>query len=143
MAPIVAFNKEGPDTYDCNVLVPGGVLVEPDASTGKIKTATAATVKCLGVALYAGAPQGSIVGATSYGEVVIDISTLQTEVAVGWQGTYSLKATGAINFGDPVIVAANGTVSAAAAPAAGTQVGRCVEPAGILSGATGLIRLSV
>jgi hypothetical protein len=143
MAAVVPYNTLGPDTYDANVLIPGAVLVEPDATTGKVKVATAATVKCLGVALYSAAPQGSIQGATAYGEVVIDMSTLQTELAVGWQGTYKLKATGAIAFGDPVICAANGTVASAAAPAAGTQVGRCVEPLGIAGGAIGLIRLSL
>jgi hypothetical protein len=134
----------GPDTYDANVLIAGAVLVEPDAATGKVKTCTAASVKCLGVALYSAAPQGSISGTTAYGEVVIDISTLQTEVAVAWQGTYKLTATGAIAFGDPVICAANGTVAASgAAPDARTIVGKCVEPAGIAGGAQGLIRLSL
>lgn len=144
MASSVPYNKMGPDTYDVNALVPGAVLVEPDATTGKVKTCTAGSVKCLGVALYSAAPQGSIQGATSYGEVVIDMSTLQTEVAVMWQGTTRLTATGAIAFGDPVICAANGTVSVAGAtPDARTVIGRCVEPAGIAGGAQGLIRLNL
>lgn len=144
MAGIAATNTLGPDTYDVNVLVPGQVLVEPDALTGKVKVAGAATTKALGVALYSAAPQGAIQGTTSYGEVVIDMSTLQTEVAVGWTGTYKLKATGAIAFGDHVIAAANGTVAVAgAAPDARTIVGKCVEPGGIAAGAIGLIRLSL
>lgn len=144
MASVVPINTAGPDTYDVNVLVPGGVLVEVDAATGKIKTCTAGSVKCLGVAHYAGAPQGSITGTTTYGETVIDMSTLQTEIAVGWQGTYKLTATGAIAFGDPVIAAASGTVSVAGAtPDARTLIGKCVEPAGIAGGQVGLIRLNL
>lgn len=144
MASVVPYNIQGPDTYIANVLIAGAVLVEPDAATGKVKVCTAGSVKCLGVALYSAAPAGSIQGTTSYGEVVIDMSTLQEEVAVAWQGTYKLTATGAIAFGDPVICAANGTVSVAGAtPDARTVIGKCVEPAGIAGGAVGLIRLNL
>lgn len=144
MASVVPINTAGPDTYDANVLIAGGVLVEPDAATGKVKVCTAASVKCLGVAHYSMAPQGSITGTTAYGETVIDMSTLQTEGAIGWQGTYKLTATGAIAFGDPVICAAAGTVSTAgAAPDARTLIGKCVEPLGIAGGQIGLIRLNL
>lgn len=153
MSSVVPYNVQGPDTYVVSALIDGGVLVEPDgANPGKVKVATAGTTKCLGVTLYSAAPAGSIQGTTSYGEVVIDMSTLQEEVAVAWQGTYKLKATGAIAFGDLVVVAANGTVSTAAAVTTPTPgdvtttraiVGRCVEPLGIAGGALGLIRLNL
>lgn len=153
MASVVPYNVQGPDTYVVSALIDGGVLVEPDgAAPGKVKAATAGTTKCLGVTLYSAAPSGSIQGTTTYGEVVIDMSTLQEEVAVAWQGTYKLKATGAIAFGDKVVVAAAGTVATVAAvttptPADVTSsraiVGVCVEPLGIASGSTGLIRLNL
>lgn len=138
-----AVNRFGPDTYEVNALIPGDVLVEPDGVTGKVKIGTADSTAILGVTLYAAAPQGAIEGTTDYGAVSIDMSTLQTEVAVAWQGTYKLKATGAIAFGALVECAANGTVKTADAPAHGTVVGKCVAPAGIVSGEFGLIRLNL
>lgn len=153
MSSVVPYNTQGPDTYVVSALIDGGVLVEPDgANPGKVKAATAGTTKCLGATLYSAAPAGSIQGTTSYGEVVIDMSTLQEEVAVMWQGTVKLKATGAIAFGDKVVCAANGTVATVAAvttptPADVTNsraiVGTCVEPLGITSGNVGLIRLNL
>jgi hypothetical protein len=153
MTAVVPYNKIGPDTYVVSALIDGGVLVEPDgAAPGKVKAATAGTTKCLGVTQYSAAPSGAIQGNTSYGEVVIDMSTLQEEVAVAWQGTFSLKATGAVAFGDLVVCAAVGTVATAAAVTTPTPadvttsraiVGRCVEPLGIASGARGLIRLNL
>lgn len=153
MSSVVPYNKQGPDTFVVSALIDGGVLVEPDgANPGKVKAATAGTTKCLGVTQYPAAPSGSIQGNTSYGEIVIDMSTLQEETAVAWQGTYPLKATGAIAFGDLVVCAANGTVATAAAvttptPADVTStraiVGKCVEPLGITGGSVGLIRLNL
>jgi hypothetical protein len=145
MGSVVASNVLGPDTYVVSVLVAGGQLVEPDAANaGKVKVATAASTKILGVAEYDAAPLGSISGTTSYGAVVIDMSTLQEEVAVAFVGTFKLKASGAIAFGDYVVSGALGVVvTAGATPAAGTVIGRCVEPAGIVSGALGLIRLAL
>lgn len=149
----VAFNRFGPDTYECNSGVEGGQLVEVDAATGKIKTCTADSPKVLGVALYTARPAGTAyTDTTGYNETRVDYSVPQEFVAVAWQGTYKLTATGAIAFGEKVVSAATGTVKpipAVTTPTAGDVtntrniVGMCVEPGGISSGSQGLIRLSL
>lgn len=129
--------SHGPATYTVNVAVAAGQLVMPDATTGKIKVGTAAATTILGVARDSGAPAGS--GAST------DFGTLRPEIAV-YSAPYEVKVTFAADtlFGQKVVAGATGQVTpvGAAANTDATQVvGYCTEPAGVLSGATGRIKL--
>lgn len=153
MAEVVAHQRFGPQTYEANVTVDGGQLVEPDAATAKVKPCTATSTKCLGVALYRAEPSSTTGVDTTYGYPRVGMDVPRSEVAVASTGVFKLTATGAIAFGDLVVPAANGTVSTLAAAggayvqaeanAARAIVGQCVEPAGIAGGATGRIRLKL
>jgi hypothetical protein len=144
---VVAHNRFGPDTYEVNVAVKGGQLVEPDTG-GKIKVAVAGSLKVLGVALYGALPASTSQSSTSsYDETVIDHSVPQPHVAVAFTGTFKLTCDDAVVFGDYVQVGALGAVKKApVSPAVGDSrllVGKVVEPNGISAGAKGLIRLSL
>lgn len=138
----------GPKTYEVNVAVTGGMVVEVDAATGKVKPATANSGKVLGVALADANPAGSdptnpiSMGAWARPEVAVARGPAEVYV------TY----TGAATFGDLLVSAANGQVSVVAAVTTPTAadvtstrniIGRCTETAGVLSGAVGLMKLSV
>lgn len=144
----------GPRTFEVNVAVTGGQVVEVDAATAKIKPATANSGKVLGVALADANPAGSDpvnpiqMGAWARPEVAVARGPAEVYV------TY----TGAATFGDLLISAANGQVSvvpAVTTPAAATAgtatdisngrniIGRCTEIGGVLSGAVGLMKLYV
>lgn len=127
----------GPATYEVNVAVTAGQLVMPDATTGKVKPATAAATTVLGVARDSGAPAGSGTS-TDYG-------TLRPEIAV-YSAPHEVVVTFAADcaFGVKVVAGATGQVTpvgAAAATDATTVVGYCTQPGGVLSGAKGRIKL--
>jgi hypothetical protein len=154
MANVVARYENGPLTFEVSTAVKGGQLVHPTTG-GKIGPADGSK-QVLGVALYDAIPAGtSNVGTTSYGATVVDISQPQPDVAVAFKGVFKLKnghGSTAIAFGDLVVCRANGEVEKLAAVTTPTPgdvtetreiVGQCVEPLGIVAGATGLIRLSL
>lgn len=153
MPEVVAHQRFGPQTYEVNVTVDGGQLVEPDAATGKVKPCTADSLKCIGVALYHAEPSTTTGVDATYGYPRVGMDVPRPEVAVAVTGVFKLTASGAINFGDLVVPAAAGAVKALAnAGAAYVQteanatraiVGKCIEPAGILGGATGRILLTL
>jgi hypothetical protein len=126
------------------------MLVEPDAATGRIKPAGAATALCLGVALGdASASDFSNADTTdTWGHTVVNATYPPNEVAVAFQGVFKLKvaATSAtVPFGALVKCAANGEVTLNSTGSAATFdviIGRCVEPLGIVAGARGKINLN-
>jgi hypothetical protein len=143
------FEKGSPLSFNANVLIKGGQLVEPDAATGRIKPSTANSVKVLGVALGDASAFGytNANTADAWGNPVVNAQYPPNEVAVAKHGVFDLKvaaATTALAFGDLVKAAANGEVQLHSQGAAATYdmiVGRCVETAGIPVGETGKIRL--
>lgn len=140
MTDVVATNRFGPDTYEVNVSIDGGQLVEPDGSApGKIKVCTVDSTKWLGVALMRAEPSSATGIDTVWGNPRIDLSVPQKDVAVAWTGTFKLTAAAALNFGDIVYPAAAGQVQKATTT--GRAVGMVVEPLGIASGQVGLVRL--
>jgi len=138
MSGVVPSYEHGPITYEVNVAVTGGQLVEPDAATGRIKPATALSKKCLGVAMKDAIPTTTNQNATQ-----LTTAPVPAYVAVDHMRVFKLTAVGAIAFGDQVVCGAAGTVSTVGANTFDTVIGRCVEPLGIANGAKGLIRLSV
>lgn len=139
MAQTVARTRLGPETFEVNVQVDGGMLVEPDAATGKIKPAVVDSTKWLGVALYDAQPAGTTGTTPVWNFAAVDASVPQPNVAVAWHGSFKLKAIAALNFGDIVYCGANGQVQKATVT--GRAVGIVIDPAGIAAGAYGLIRL--
>jgi hypothetical protein len=79
------------------------------------------------------------------GRPLLNVAVSATTVAVAYGGvevtvTYAANAA----FGDPLIAAANGTVTpAGATPDARTLIGRCTEPGGVVvaTKTTGLMRV--
>lgn len=139
MVQTVARTRFGPETFEVNVAVVGGQLVMPDAATGKIKPTVVDTSLWLGVALYDAQPATTTGEDTVYGFPRIGADVPRSEVAVAWHGTFKLKCTGAINFGDVVYAGANGEVQKTTVT--GRAVGQCVQTGGVAAGAYGLIRL--
>lgn len=143
------FEKGSPLTFNANVLIKGGQLVEPDAATGRIKPTAANSVTCLGVALGDASAFGYTNANTTdaWGNPVVNAQFPPNEVAVAKHGVFDLKvaaATATVPFGALVKAAANGEVQLHSQGAAATFdqiVGRCVEPGGIAAGAEGKIRL--
>jgi hypothetical protein len=141
MVQTVARTRFGPETFEVNTgqTITGGMLVEPDGTTGKIKPAVVDSAKWLGVALYDAQPAGTTGATSTWGFATVDASVPQKDVAVAWHGTVKLKAAEAIGFGEVVYCAANGEIQNATTT--GRAVGQCVQTGGIASGAYGLIRL--
>jgi hypothetical protein len=130
---------EGPDTVSVNVAVTGGQLVMPDSTTGKVKPATASAATCIGVALADGQPLSA--------RTNLNFSTARNVVAIAYGGmdvpgvTYAANA----NWGAKLKAAATGQVTPwiSGTDAADLIIGICAEPAGVTSGNTGRVRLSV
>lgn len=137
------FERGSPLTFNANVNITGGQLVEPDAATGRIKPTAAASAKCLGVATGDASAFGYANSNTTddWGNPVVNAQFPPNEVAVANQGVWDLTAAGAIAFGDLVTSAANGACATIGAGTFGQVIGRCVEPAGIADGAKGKILL--
>lgn len=131
----------GPKTYEVNVAVTGGQVVEVDAATGKIKpTAGAFSLKVLGVALADANPAGTDptnpINLGGWARPEVAVARGPAEVYV----TYSVAAT----FGARLVSAANGQVGlAGATPDASSVIGYCAETAGVAGGAVGLMKLLV
>jgi hypothetical protein len=146
MAGIRPVQEQGPLSFSANVNINGGQLVEPDAGNpGFIKPATAATTKCLGVAISdaSGLPTPNQSGADAWGNPTYNAHQPPNEVAVAYRGVWRLTAQGAIPFGAYVIV---GTVAGTVADGGATPnplqvVGRCVDPKGIADTVRGKILL--
>jgi hypothetical protein len=125
----------GPATYTVSAAVTGGQLVMVDGSTGKVKPTTGAAVACLGMATSDASPAGSGTN--------LNYATPRSEVSVVYgPAEVVLTAAGTIAFGALVVAAANGQVVTVGAGTFDQVVGRCTEPAGIASGATGRVRLA-
>jgi hypothetical protein len=128
----------GPETFEANVSITGGMLVEPDGTTQKVKPAAADSLVWLGVALYDALPAGTSDESTIHGFPALNAATPRSEVAVAWHGVVKLKFAAAASFGQVCYPAANGEVDVTVA---GRAVGQCLEKAGVASGAYGLVRL--
>lgn len=136
MAGVKPYIERGPASYTVSSAVTGGQLVMPDSTTGLIKTATANATTVLGVAADDAVAAGT--GAAN------DYSTLRPEVSV-YTAPADIRVTFAANaaFGVKVKAAASGQVTPwlTASDAADLIVGHVTEPAGVLSGAAGRIKL--
>lgn len=129
--------------------IKGGMLVEPDGTTGRIKPAAALSVVCLGVAMGdASASDFANADTTdTWGNTVVNAQYPPNETAVAFEGIFKLKvaaATATVPYGALVKCAANGEVQLNSQGAAATFdmiIGRCVEPLGIVAGARGMINL--
>lgn len=125
----------GPATYEVSATVTGGQLVMVDGTTGKVKPTTGQVAVVLGVALNDAVPAGS--GSQ------LNYATARKEVSVAY-GPAEVVLTAAANiaFGQKVVAAAAGQVTPGTTPTFDQIVGICTEPGGILSGATGRVRLT-
>lgn len=148
MAGVIPKFENGPVTYEVNAVVRGGRLVEPDGTTGKVKEATANTVKCLGVATKDAKPRGSASSTDEFGNEVTTLVNVTEHVAVGGSNrTYPVTYAANAAFGDLLKAAANGTVTpwvdGTDSPA--RIVGRCAEKAGVVvaTKAVGLAKITV
>lgn len=137
MSGVYPITRSGPDTYTVSATVTGGQLVMIDGSNpGQVKPTTGAVDGVLGVALTDAVPAGS--GSSSA------FGTAPSTCSVAYApNTVVLTASGSISFGDLVVAAASGQVATVGANTFDKVIGRCVEPAGISSAATGRIRLGI
>ena len=150
MPGIPQVTQGGPKTFvpKAGAFVRGGRGVEAVAG-GRIQEWGAGTTKGLGCALTdAIAPEDVNTQSTTdaQGRPVLNTVVLPTSVAVAY-GSTEVPMTYAADaaFGDPLIAAANGTVTpAGATPDAATIVGRCTAPSGVTvaSNPVGLVRLA-
>jgi hypothetical protein len=143
MTSLVPNKIHGPETYIVRAAVDGGQLVQAHLASKKIEPAAVDSALCLGVALYPAAPAGTTggVGTTFGGNPTFDNSSLQEEVAVAFTGTFKLKATATVAWGDMVKCGAAGSVVPIGASALTLIVAQCVDPDGVASGAWGFFRL--
>ncbi len=151
MPGVSQVTKTGPRTCTpaATKSVRGGRGVEYVAGN-RIQEWGAGTTRSAGCALKdAIAPEdvGSQVSTDGTGRPVLNTVVLPTETAVAYGGdevpmVYAANA----NQGDPLIAAANGTVTpAGATPDARTIVGRCTQPGGVVvaTNPLGLVRLAI
>ena len=148
MPGTVQVTKTGPRTYSpaATKTVRGGRVVE-FVTGGRIQEAGAGSLKVAGVALTdAIAPEdlSTAPGTDAFGKPVSNFAVYPTTTAVAYGGD-EVEVTYAANAaqGDPLIAAANGTVTpAGATPDARTIIGRCTQPGGVVvaTKATGLAR---
>lgn len=138
MTETVPWIKDGPETYEVNVTVDGGLLVMPDTG-GKIKPATVDATTWLGVSLYRGEPASTTGEDTVWGSPRVGFDVPRPEIAVATKGIFKLTAVAALNFGDIVYCGANGQVQKATTT--GRAVGIVVETGGISAAAKGKVRL--
>jgi len=135
--------KTGPKSFVPAEPILGGQLVEARAA-GRVGVAAADSLKVLGVAVVDGiAPEGQVTTAVDVGgRPVLNAAVLPAIVSVAYSGIeVPVVYAGAAAFGDRLKAAAGGrVVTAGATPDARLVVGICTEPAGVASGATGLMR---
>jgi len=149
MPAVPQVTKGGPRSY---VVVAGqsvaaGTFVEGRAG-GRIGTAAAGTTRALGVALQdAIAPEQLVTTATNNGgRPVLNMTTLPQNVAVAYGFVeVNVVFSAAAQFGDRLVVTANGQVApAGATPDQRTVVGICTSPSGVSgAGQVGLVRVTI
>lgn len=148
MTTVIEYQRFGPDTYvvsdaavaGANTMVDGGLLVEFDGITGKIKQAVVDSTKWLGVALYPALPANATDTVDALGNPGIALIDIPSETAVAYTGVFPLLATNAVLAqGDVVYAGANGKIQKATTT--GRAVGVVVEPGGIAANGRGLVRL--
>lgn len=142
MVQTVARTRMGPETYEAGEALTGGELVKAGSggTAGKVIKTTGVNDQWLGVALYDAQPSSTTGEDTTFGYPRIATDVPRPEVAVAWHGTFKLKVSEAVNFGDVVYPSATaGAVQKTTAT--GRAVGQVVATGGIASGAYGLIRL--
>lgn len=145
---------QGPFTFSATTVanggnIKGGMLVEPDGTTGRIKPASASSVVCLGVALgdASGSDYANADTTDTWGNTIVNAQYPPNETAVACEGVFKLKVaatSGTVPFGALVKCAANGEVQLGSQGGAATfdqVIGRCIEPLGIVAGARGKINL--
>ncbi len=147
------FEKGSPLNFGATTVANGGnmkagIMVEPDGTTGKIKPASANSVRCLGVLVTNTAASNYAVSdsADAWDNPVIDGShQYPVQSAVASMGVWKLKVTGAVAFGQKVKCGATGSIVpfVDGTDTEDRAIGRCVEPAGIADGVRGRIRLGV
>lgn len=146
MTGIVPSLQLGPVTYSCAEAVSAGQLVE-GRTGGLIGVAAAGSAKVLGVAMKDGAATET----TSGSPLVVDAPRVQIPVAQA-PATIRVKYAAAATFGQRLMAAATGQVTPAVSSGTdssgtvtlnlATVVGWCAEPAGVASGAFGLMKLA-
>lgn len=147
MTSVTPLFEHGPITYTVSAAVDGGQLVAPDTTTGnegKVKPAGASSTSVLGVAITPAQPNtDGATGTTTYGAPVVDASWPDNDVAVAYRGVFKLTAAANCSFGDLLVAAADGQVTpyTSGTTTYDAVVGRCVDPAGIASGARGKVLL--
>lgn len=143
MSAVPQVTKTGPKTFVPAEAIAGGQVVEARAA-GRVGVAAAASLKVLGIAVTDGINPEAFVssGTVVNGLPTIDATQMPAHVVVAYGGIeVPAKYNAAAAFGDRLVVAALGTVTpAGATPDARTIIGICAEPAGVASGATGLVR---
>lgn len=133
MSGIVPVFEHGPITYEVVEAVTGGQLVEARAG-GKIGVAAAGSLVSLGVAT-----KDAIPTTTDQQAAGVNYAPKPPYVAVGRNAFYRITYAANANFGDALIVAANGQVTpAGATPDARTLVGYCADPNGAVAGSTAI-----
>lgn len=126
-----AFNptyQAGPVPYEVNVDTDGGLLVEPDAATGRIKPTAGASLAVLGVSRERGIPtttDQNPVGGVNYNPLPSKISVDATA------GYFMMKYAATATFGQRIQSAAGGQVTPwVAAGDPRLMVGWCADPGG-------------
>lgn len=137
--------KEGPKTFTpaATETILGGQLIEGKAASrggvagaGSVKVLGVCLTDCQGPELFSSTPT------TVNGRPVLNAAVLPTRGQFAYGGMeVNVTYAAAANYGDKLIAAANGQVTpAGATPDARTIVGTCTAPAGVGSGAVGLMR---
>jgi hypothetical protein len=136
--------EHGPESYLANVNIKGGVFVEPDGTTGRIKPTVVNSSAVLGLAIgdAAGTPGMVAPALDAWDRYSGGGMTPPQEVAVAYRGSWWIKNTtgGALAFGARVYAGAAGVM---AASGTGSVVGLVIEPGGIANNAEGRVRLTI
>lgn len=140
--------SNGPQNLIAGVELKGGQLVMfgSGGTVGQVIVATADTPACIGVVITDAEPASAAsTGTDTFGFPYVSAAVPGEVIAVGQEGVFLLKAAATIAAGAAVKVAAAGTVTTFVdgTDASLRRVGRCVDPAGIASGALGLVKLTL
>lgn len=141
MAGTIQVFDDSPVTCDVVEAVAGGQLVEGRAASGNATqrpcgVAGAGSAKVIGIAL---------IDATNAAQAANLVYPLPVSATVAVQGTVAgVTYASNANYGDRLIAAAGGQVTAAGAtPDARTVIGYCAESGGVTSGNKGRVRLNL
>jgi hypothetical protein len=154
MPGVLPVFDQGPLTVSATTVanggnIKGGMMVEPDGTTGRVKPASAGSTTCLGVAMgdMSASDYSNADTTDTWGNTVVNAQHPPNEGAVALEGVFKLKiaaTSAAVPYGALVKCAANGELTLHSTGGAATFdviVGRCWEPLGISPGAQGLINL--